>query len=294
MLFTVNPAKNWVWTDFVKLDKEGTLPPHKAFVKSLATDNPFVGQDYIDNLKRSDFVTVQRLLYGNFEYDDDPRSLIPYDAIADIWTNPQINGDKYITADIARLGSDKTIIMVWDGFAVIHIDAIQRQTTDIVAKHIIALSERYLVGRSRIIVDEDGVGGGVKDQIPGCIGFVNNSSPIEAKGVKPNYTNLKSQCYFALADRIKARGVSIRSDNPEIRNCVSEELEQVKQKDIDKDGKLAVIPKEQVKEFIGRSPDYSDALMMREWFELKPQGFVTSNAAPIKPYTTAIRKKLGR
>ena len=28
--------------------------------------------------------------------------------------------------------------------------------------------------------------------------------------------------------------------------------------------------KEKVKEAIGRSPDFSDALMMRMWFELKP------------------------
>ena len=48
-------------------------------------------------------------------------------------------------------------------------------------------------------------------------------------------------------------------------------LEQVKRKDIDKDGKLAIIPKEHIKQLIGRSPDYSDALMMRLYFELKPK-----------------------
>jgi hypothetical protein len=48
-------------------------------------------------------------------------------------------------------------------------------------------------------------------------------------------------------------------------------LEQVKRKDIDKDGKLSVLPKEKIKELIGRSPDYSDALMMRMWFVLNPK-----------------------
>ena len=32
--------------------------------------------------------------------------------------------------------------------------------------------------------------------------------------------------------------------------------------------KRTVVPKDKVKEIIGRSPDYSDTLMMREWFEL--------------------------
>jgi phage terminase large subunit len=32
-----------------------------------------------------------------------------------------------------------------------------------------------------------------------------------------------------------------------------------------------VLPKDKVKELIGRSPDFADTLMMREWFELKPK-----------------------
>ena len=49
------------------------------------------------------------------------------------------------------------------------------------------------------------------------------------------------------------------------------ELEQVKQYNMDKDGKRTVLPKDKVKDILGRSPDFADTLMMREWFELKPQ-----------------------
>jgi phage terminase large subunit len=52
---------------------------------------------------------------------------------------------------------------------------------------------------------------------------------------------------------------------------IIQELEYVKQWNMDKDGKRQVMPKDKVKEFIGRSPDFSDTLMMREWFELMPQ-----------------------
>ena len=48
-------------------------------------------------------------------------------------------------------------------------------------------------------------------------------------------------------------------------------MEQVKQYNMDKDGRRAVIPKDKVKETIGRSPDFSDALMMRMWFEYNPK-----------------------
>jgi phage terminase large subunit len=39
---------------------------------------------------------------------------------------------------------------------------------------------------------------------------------------------------------------------------------------MDKDGKRQVLPKDKVKELIGRSPDFSDTLMMRMWWELQP------------------------
>jgi Flp pilus assembly CpaF family ATPase len=39
---------------------------------------------------------------------------------------------------------------------------------------------------------------------------------------------------------------------------------------VDSEGKKAVMQKDLVKEALGRSPDYWDTIMMREWFELKP------------------------
>ena len=53
------------------------------------------------------------------------------------------------------------------------------------------------------------------------------------------------------------------------KEMLIEELEIIKSKDMDKDGKLKVRSKEEVKQDIGRSPDFSDTLMMRMWFEYK-------------------------
>jgi hypothetical protein len=65
-------------------------------------------------------------------------------------------------------------------------------------------------------------------------------------------------------------------EEPEMIERIIQELEQVKQKDIDSDKKKGVVPKEEVKEILGRSPDFSDCLMMREYFELKPKFVVTA------------------
>ena len=129
----------------------------------------------------------------------------------------------------------------------------------------------YQVATSNIIVDEDGVGGGVCD-ILRCKGFVNNSraldNPITRQ--KENYDNLKSQCYYKLAELINDNKIYINADGKQ-KQLIIEELEQVKQKSVDNDGSKGVIPKDKVKSLIGRSPDFSDCLAMRMYFEYTPK-----------------------
>ena len=271
LLMTCNPAKNWVYQEFYKPKKEGTLQAHREFIQALVTDNPYISPFYIENLKRLDKTSKERLLYGNWEYDSDPSALITYDSITNLFFNEFVSeGEKFITADIARFGSDSTVILVWSGFKVIRIEKKNKLSITESSNLIKSLMNEYSIPVSRVIVDEDGVGGGVKDILK-CKGFVNNSKAIPQKGRPDNYDNLKSQCYFKLAEKINKEEIYFQPENIELKKLLSEELEQVKRKDVDKDGKLGIVPKDKVKEILGRSPDISDALMMRMYFELAPK-----------------------
>jgi hypothetical protein len=270
MLGTCNPSKGFLYSRFYKPAKENRLPEERKFIQSLLSDNQYISRHYRENLLALDPITKERLLFGNWEYDDDRTTLMTYNKIQDIFSNNHVRGgEKYITADIARFGNDRTVIMVWLGLKVTHILELIKQPISVIANEISRLKTFQRVGNSNIIVDEDGVGGGVVD-ILNCKGFVNNSSPIDIDGQKQNFVNLKSQCYFKLAELVNANEIFVETDIPEVRNSIVQEMEQVKQKNIDKDGKLSVIPKDKVKERIGRSPDYSDTLMMRMFFELQP------------------------
>ena len=138
-----------------------------------------------------------------------------------------------------------------------------------VADEIKKVANAYHVPLSNIIVDEDGVGGGVKDFLK-CKGFVNNSIPVIRGNETANFTNLKSQCYFGLADKINKNEVFFAFDGIDKEKTI-EELQYVKQAKFDSDGKKSVLRKEDVKELLGRSPDYSDMVMMRYYFELAPK-----------------------
>lgn len=278
MLITCNPKKNWLKYDFIDPFKKGQLPKEKAVVLASVYDNKHRQKGSEKVLEALTGTTRQRLLIGDWEYDSDEDCLILGEKILDLYTNDFVKrtGRRYITADVARFGADKSVIFVWDGFVLIDVVVLVKKKVTEVAEAIELLRRKYQVPMSNVIVDEDGVGGGVVD-ILGCHGFVNNSTPLpNPKSLeKQNYDNLKSQCYFMAADRTNVGGIYIEVDlaniyqnGISIKELLNQELEQVRQKDIDSDKKKGVVPKEKVKELIGRSPDYSDTLMMREFFEL--------------------------
>ena len=273
MLGTCNPAKNWVYSQFYLKSKSGTIDNDKKFVQALPTDNPHLPQSYLDSLLSLDDNSKQRLYYGNWEYDNDPAKLIDYEKIQNIFTNDFVSsGEMYISADIARYGSDKMVIMVWSGFRVIEIFTLNKSSVTETAQAIKDLSNKHKVPLNNIIADEDGVGGGVVD-ILRCKGFVNNSKPMLVENNIVQYQNLKTQCYYKLSEMIQNNSIFVNCNDGTVIDTITKELEQVKRDKIDSDGKLQILSKEKVKELIGRSPDYSDALMMRMYFEFKQDFF---------------------
>ncbi|GAB2528283.1 terminase large subunit domain-containing protein [Rufibacter soli] len=269
LMGSCNPAKTWVYTYFYKPAKEKLLEPFKKFVQSLLSDNPYVSKHYRENLLTLDKASKERLLFGNWEYENDPAKLMDYEKIIDCFTNDFVlPGKKYITGDIARFGADSSVLLLWSGFRVVSIQVLKGASVPEVADAVRQMAKQHSVPLSQIVVDEDGVGGGVKDILK-CKGFLNGSKALKGE----NYVNLKSQCYYKLAERVQRSEVFVECPDPAIREKLIEEMEQVKQYKMDKDTKKAVMPKDKVKEILGRSPDISDALMMREYFELTTSSF---------------------
>lgn len=268
ILLTCNPKKNWLYHTFYKPWKDGTIEPGYAFIQSLAVENDKIDKGYLEALDEIKNKTQKmRLKYGEWDYEDDPLSLAEYDTLVNIFTNEYIpGGKKYITADVARFGVDKIIVRVWDGLRVSK--RIQReklkvtQTADMIKK----TANEYRIPMSQVMVDEDGVGGGVVD-ILNCKGFVANSSPLHGA----NFDNLKSQCGYRLAELINDNLLYENCESPALQQQIVEELEQLKRKTEDSDAKKqGIMPKDKIKDLIGRSPDDLDTYIMRAWFEVKP------------------------
>lgn len=269
LLLTSNPGKNYLYNEFYAPYKKGTLTKEKVFLPSLVTDNPYLSPAYIEQLKKLPENDKQRLLYGNFDYDDDPAAMIEYEAQNDLFHNEHVKPEplnKYMTCDIAGRGSDCFRIGVWEGFVLVEDFEMPVSSGKQVVDKIREVKVRCGVPNSNLIYDADGVGGGVDGFFPGSKAFLNGGSPLNGE----NYENLKTQCYYKLAELINARQMWVKAKKtPDQVELITQELGQVKRRAMDADGKLKIIRKEEVKDNIGRSPDYADMLMMRCFFALK-------------------------
>lgn len=228
-------------------------------------ESPFVNPAWIEEKKRewgidSDLYRVKVL--GEF-----PRasadSLLPIDWI-DRATNAEINienGEIRIGVDVARFGTDETVIMVIesDGLnaRVVHYEAMMGKETTLTARRALHLAQKY--GAAMINVDDTGVGGGVTDILREEVAekgldiqinpVVFGAAPMESPEL---YANLKAQLYFKLRDYMNPEtpgGISIPDEPKLIRDLSAIRIGYTSRDKI----KIIDPPK---------SPDYADALVI--------------------------------
>ena len=264
ILYTCNPSKWWIRNDFWVPYRQGTMTPDKVFIPALVWDNPLVSQDYIDNLKKSDKTTVERLLYGNFDYDDSDTRLIDDDTLYSLWWDHGTPGNKYLSCDIARMGGDKTVLLVWSGYRIEHIIAYQYETLDKTIEKIRMEAKKHAIPMSRIVVDADGLGAGVAD-------LLKWSKHFHAWESTDGYANLKARCCYKLGELCTLGKLSIL-DFP-CKDEIMEEIATLEADKVDSDSKPTIKNKDWQKEKLGRSPDFSDAIMMRMVFEFNKRSF---------------------
>ena len=274
MLMTCNPAKNWTYSEFYNPSLSNSLRKDRKFIQALPTDNPHLPDSYIRTLESLDEASKKRLLYGDWEFDDNPYSLFDYNNILNLFTNEFIKPTqiRYLTCDIAYTGSDKFVLIVWAGLVIEKIIAIDKIDDTQVSKKINELRIEYRIPLKNVIYDADGLQTFTRNSansgvLSGATQFNNNAVPIKVNGKKENYKNLKTQCYFMLAEMCKDNLLFIQEKN--YRTQIIQELEQINRLAFSDDGKLALEKKDAIRERIGRSPDFADAIMMRMLPEIK-------------------------
>lgn len=269
LLQTCNPSKNYLYLDY-KANKEGKLESYKRFIQALPTDNKCLPDGYMENLHRSLSPSQKkRLIYGEWEWDDDPLVMMDYGKISELWSNEFVDkGEMFMTCDIAYEGSDIFVMMIWEGLRVVDVIARDKISEVQVPAWIHEHRIRYKVPIGNVIYDADGVKRYVKysakeGHLQGAKEFHAQGKPVDAA-----YHSLKSECYYKLAEYVMGNKIYIQGST--YQKQIIQELEQIRRMAQADDAKLRIEKKDSIKERLGRSPDFADALMMRMFFELKP------------------------
>jgi hypothetical protein len=189
--------------------------------------------------------------------------------IADIeyaMTNKNVKENEneiYITADIASMGDDETVICVWKGFNCVEMVTSQKNDIMGAVGLINNIAKEYKVDinqhNSYIIVDATGEGRGVADRLLE-LGYTNvypvnfSQNALE----KEKYANIATEMFFHLRNVLRDRLIKLPYDDKLKRQLMSISY------DFDSEGRFKLIPFKQLKKGkLGESPDRAVAVALR-------------------------------
>lgn len=268
-----------------RLEKQSKGNPEWEAFHFTSWDNPNFSRVELEKAKAEmDADTYRQEIMA--EYVDNAGSLFRYTALVDMFSNTITkSNEKYLIVDIADDGSDKTVFSFWQGLELYRVESFQRLNTEAIIGQIREYAAQERIPFSQISVDAIGVGAGVASSslLDGIVGYKSSYGAIRTDADPtrlPNvhylkdapliteYKNLRSQCIFTLADLVNNHNIACRVLDVRIKEHIIEEL--ALYQDASKgDGKRFATPKEDIVALIGRSPDLSDILIMRMYFEIR-------------------------
>lgn len=285
-LYTFNPSRNFTYDQYYKPHRDGTMPDYRRFVQALPTDNKRANPDVLENMRNSlTNADYRRLFLGEWEAGADPNCLVDYDAVCDVFRNEHVHPDeslakRALSTDLAMEGRDKWIAFEWRGDVARLVINKPFAKGKQIYEELAAISAGRAIPRSRIVSDADGLGSYLESFLTGIYEFHGNARPIETTLLwtpgnitdKIVYANLKTQCAYELARMIRERKLRIVGDylDDATIEMIKDELMLLIVENITSDAtKRKLISKDRMKELIGRSPDFLDALIMGMIFKIK-------------------------
>ena len=241
--------------------------------KAMMGDN----KGYVGSVALTGGRSAQQLLEGNWNVSPDTdlnAPIQPYMAASVFDNDPCINNDKWITVDLADVGDDNTIILVWNGFHVIDYKILPKSMPRMNADKILYMAQAYDVADSHIIYDATRAVY-VNDYIPDAVPYLSGKSP-RGKYARAA-SRLKDEVYLRLVDMIKNGRISFSDkianaiylhDNMSIPITIQAEFIEecsVVRFDEGVNGKKQLLSKKQMNKLLGknRSMDLLDACSMR-------------------------------
>jgi len=249
-------------------------------------ESPLVAKNWLKKMERvygvdSDVYRIRVL--GEFPRSDG-RYVIPASWIELSMVNEdKVYGDVIIGVDVARSGEDKTAIVVRNGYVVEKIYTYSKLDTVEVAEEVDKIANLYRA--KKVAIESVGFGAGVLDTLTHKIRKEKRKYKLyqfipQAKAVKPEqFRNAITEAWWRLRGLFKPTAdgfpiIFLPKDELALQHLSSREYE------IDVDGKIKLMDKNEAKRKYGFSPDIGDALAVAFYDNLIPAKYsMRSNIA---------------
>lgn len=280
-----------------------------TFIKASLKDNKALLKNdpgYIASLLNQPPEVRAREFDGNWDIIKMGNDIIQAYHLDKVFQNAQVTGDgvRRATCDVAGTGGDNCVTWFWIGWHIADVYVCRRDpfTTAALLK---SKLQEWGVLEENFAYDLNGMGQVLKGVFPRAVPF-NNQEAVEVKD-KHLYDNKKSQCAYKFAERTQQTGWSIEptllkqkytigKSVKTLYNILQTERKCVKQDMSKEDKGWCLIHKEQMKNksVVGHSPDFFEALFMREIFDIKHTQAVLPNWLKSRGRVRSVRKLVPR
>ena len=282
-----------LWNDAYKklgFNKKTMFVKSVVFIRARLEDNIKLieaDSNYAANLAQQDEESRARDLEGNWNFKAAGDDILKIEHMERFFNNSAQYGDnkRRVSCDIAYDGGDNLVLWLWFGN---HIEDVyvsrdnSKRTEECVAYKL----REWGVLEKDFVFDLNGPGQDFKGKFPDAVKFNNMAAPIpttkaDEQSIKYIYSSLKSQCADILVKKIKNDEISINPDllsrkfsgngysDMTLYNILMKERKAIRDADTDKG--FSLIKKEVMKKYVGHSPDFIEAMIYRQIFDIRKQ-----------------------
>ena len=220
----------------------------------------------IEVAKKDDYEEYEHIYLGKPRESDD-RALFSYSDVESAMNEDLEGVDKSgvfsYAVDVARYGSDKGCLTKRRGYHIYALQSFKDYSTMELANTVADEYNREDDKKpNAIFIDTIGVGSGVYDRtVERGLSAIDSNVAMKADS-NDTYINKRAEMYFRLNEFIK-KGGKIPNDDE-----LKEELLAIRYFYSNSNGKIQIMPKDDIKDIIGRSPDKSDSVALHFFSEI--------------------------
>lgn len=252
----------------VKNDKKGIFDYH-VITAWEAVDAGILDREEVENAK--DTLTEDEFNKLYLCKGEGDNALTTLNDILELWSNDFVShGSKSMVVDVAGNGKDKFVVAIFSGLRMIHYEIHDKTDGFDIVAIMKRLKKRFKIKNHNIIFDSIGVGHAATGWFKGAYEFKSNLKPIRNRTIShegkkkevSDYKDLRDDCAFKLADCINELDIFIECKmSQEVMEIIQQELGQLRTL-VNKNELRQLITKDEIKDNIGRSPDWMDVFIM--------------------------------